>query len=877
MEGGRLSGLSSQQDGGQFEDALRRLNALEIKLTDQVKVDIDELRKKWGQPRVERVTNNTFKLWQVRERLKQSKGLYVEEERLLGEFKKVKDALITAKMDDEYFEATKDTCVFLGAKLAAVRNDQLVCYSASRDLETDINKSIMTIRFEDKDFADLDIEKVRASTPLREREMTPLDRHRSMSREPSPCHFTMPPLRLSMGNVTPGGTSNTDPHAYFSRPGSSQSVYGGRVGQDKGLDEFRSKMEAAQMEDDSPPQGRRPGQPQGQTAQGIVLRDATGKVIKDDPNIFLNTERPGSAMSEMSIGIHDLSRPGSRQDLVMGDEVSNSLLDLSFSTKIDPFTSSHPTKPDDYVIRTKGDLQDDLDVEIDFGEEASTKREEEEQRAIKKASEAAAEEIRLEAQKRFEEKELIRKEEEAAQKKAEEAAKQEKIRLAKEAEAAEREERKKADEKKMADLAEKRRIAAEKEAEKAAQKKAEEEKKKEEEKQKKMEEKAKKEAEEKRKAEEKQRKEDEKKAKLEEKKRKMEEAKAKKLEEEQRKIEEEQRKIEEEKTKKLLEEEQKLEEENRAMVEAMKLEMQKFKEEAEAESADVPDTNVPTEANEATSAATKKQKVAEKKSLQKDVADLEAELQLEAAGRGETSASKTKSGQKEAGEAADAPGKTKITKKKVGATATTKAGDNEAATIEGEAQEEELLDEEARPITPKRPTSAAGKKKSADAATAASATNAGVGETVALEGEVVEEEARPITPKRPTSAAGKKKSADAATASTKAGVSESAAVEQELLDEEARPITPKRPTSAAGKKSGEATAASTKAGVSDAATLEGETVEGELLDEETRPVTPKRPTSAQARIRQERLQMHQVRQRQPQRKVVILPQIRKRN
>jgi len=551
MEGGRLSGLSSQQDGGQFEDALRRLNALERKLTDQVKVDIDELRKKWGQPRVERVTNNTFKLWQVRERLKQSKVLYVEEERLLGEFKKVKDALITAKMDDEYFEATKDTCVFLGAKLAAVRNDQLVCYSSSRDLETEINKSIMTIRFEDKDFADLDIEKVRASTPLREREMTPLDRHRSMSREPSPCHFTMPPLRISMGNVTPGGTSNTDPHAYFSRPGSSQSLYGGRVGQDKGLEEFRSKMEAAQMEDDSPPQGRRPGQPAGQTAQGLVLRDASGKVIKDDPNIFLNTERPGSAMSEMSIGFHDLSRPGSRQDLMMGDEVSNSLLDLSFSTKIDPFASSHPTKPEDYVMTTKGDLQDDLDVEIDFGEEASTKkREEEEQRSIKKAAEAAAEEIRLEAQKRFEEKEIIRKEEEAAKKKAEEAAKEEKIRLAKEAEAAEREERKRADEKKMADLAEKRRIAAEKEAEKEAKKKEEEAKKKEAEKQKKLEEKAKKEAEEKRKEEEKQRKEDEKKARLEEKKRKMEEAKAKKLEEEKRKIEEEQRKVEEEKTKK---------------------------------------------------------------------------------------------------------------------------------------------------------------------------------------------------------------------------------------------------------------------------------------------------------------------------------------
>ena len=35
--GGRMSGLASQQDGGQFEDALRRLHALEKKLTDQVR------------------------------------------------------------------------------------------------------------------------------------------------------------------------------------------------------------------------------------------------------------------------------------------------------------------------------------------------------------------------------------------------------------------------------------------------------------------------------------------------------------------------------------------------------------------------------------------------------------------------------------------------------------------------------------------------------------------------------------------------------------------------------------------------------------------------------------------------------------------------
>ena len=36
--GGRMSGLASQQDGGQFEDALRRLAALENKLTTQVGV-----------------------------------------------------------------------------------------------------------------------------------------------------------------------------------------------------------------------------------------------------------------------------------------------------------------------------------------------------------------------------------------------------------------------------------------------------------------------------------------------------------------------------------------------------------------------------------------------------------------------------------------------------------------------------------------------------------------------------------------------------------------------------------------------------------------------------------------------------------------------
>merc|ERR1711874_456698 len=88
------------QDGAQFEDALRRLNALESKLAGQVLEDISELRKKWVQARVDRVSNNTYKLYQVRKSLKQSKMLYVEEDQLLKEFARVKAALLANSMDN---------------------------------------------------------------------------------------------------------------------------------------------------------------------------------------------------------------------------------------------------------------------------------------------------------------------------------------------------------------------------------------------------------------------------------------------------------------------------------------------------------------------------------------------------------------------------------------------------------------------------------------------------------------------------------------------------------------------------------------------------------------------------------------------------------
>ena len=109
-----------------------------------------------------------------------------------------------------------------------IRQRQTMCYSDTSDLKLVINKDIVSLKFEDKDFEDLDINQIRASTTVRQLSPTPLDRHRSTSREPS--EFRMPAMKLSTGTTTPGGSTPPDPLAYFYRPGSSQSMYAGKQG-----------------------------------------------------------------------------------------------------------------------------------------------------------------------------------------------------------------------------------------------------------------------------------------------------------------------------------------------------------------------------------------------------------------------------------------------------------------------------------------------------------------------------------------------------------------------------------------------------------------------------------------------------------------------
>jgi len=76
-------------------------------------------------------------------------------------------------MDDDTFDAAKQTCFVLGGKLSDVRTRQLMCYSNSRDLETEINNNIMKLNFEPQDLKQLDLQNVRSNTPCRELSPTP--------------------------------------------------------------------------------------------------------------------------------------------------------------------------------------------------------------------------------------------------------------------------------------------------------------------------------------------------------------------------------------------------------------------------------------------------------------------------------------------------------------------------------------------------------------------------------------------------------------------------------------------------------------------------------------------------------------------------------
>ena len=154
--------------------------------------------------------------------------LYAEEDQILVEFKKVKECLQDRSMDEDTYEAARETCLVLGGKLGSIRNQQLRCYDETRELEVMMDKEVLAW-VEEKDLADLDLVLERGRSPVRELSPTPLERLRSSSREPTERRGS----RLTLQSQAPASTSST-----LDR-GQSEA------------DPFRRAMEARQAEEDS--------------------------------------------------------------------------------------------------------------------------------------------------------------------------------------------------------------------------------------------------------------------------------------------------------------------------------------------------------------------------------------------------------------------------------------------------------------------------------------------------------------------------------------------------------------------------------------------------------------------------------------------------
>lgn len=72
-----------------------------------------------------------------------SQLLYAEEYQILAEFTTVKECLESTGLDEDTFEAARETCLVLGGKLGSIRNQQSRCYTDTRQLELDIDKEIL--------------------------------------------------------------------------------------------------------------------------------------------------------------------------------------------------------------------------------------------------------------------------------------------------------------------------------------------------------------------------------------------------------------------------------------------------------------------------------------------------------------------------------------------------------------------------------------------------------------------------------------------------------------------------------------------------------------------------------------------------------------
>ena len=163
----------------------------------------------------------------------------------------------------------------------------------------------------------------------------------------------MPRLKIGSGTITPSGSRPADPHTYFSRSSSSQSLHHGGFGGSQtfqggignlDFDSFRAAMEAKQAEEENGDQtitttvATTASHTQSMTNISSWKTSAIGQNREPEhllcPGGMFSLERPSSAMSEVSIHMADHmdlpSRADSRMETFpLGDAISHGHLAYS--------------------------------------------------------------------------------------------------------------------------------------------------------------------------------------------------------------------------------------------------------------------------------------------------------------------------------------------------------------------------------------------------------------------------------------------------------------------------------------------------------------------------------------------------------------------
>jgi len=159
-----------------FDEALKLLKDMELKLRLEMLANLKELRANMTQRRIDSVTRKAAKLYNVRRQLRSSKLLSDQEKEILEEFGKIKSLLDVPEVDEDAWDRSKVNCEYLGNlsyifvtayqriitgdQLRKVRRRQRRLSGQAEDLERSV-ENLLNLPLEDLDLDNCDVEKLR--------------------------------------------------------------------------------------------------------------------------------------------------------------------------------------------------------------------------------------------------------------------------------------------------------------------------------------------------------------------------------------------------------------------------------------------------------------------------------------------------------------------------------------------------------------------------------------------------------------------------------------------------------------------------------------------------------------------------------------------